>query len=66
MLSFPVAGISLEGIDDVQDFPWNGDGSSMLWERYNHLYDLMHMGNMAFQENLLDQVYLKKQTSKHY
>ncbi|KAL8547150.1 hypothetical protein ACS0TY_006751 [Phlomoides rotata] len=44
----------------------NGDGSSMLWERYNHLYDLMHMGNTAFQENLLDQVYLKKQTSKHY
>ncbi|KAL8522959.1 hypothetical protein ACS0TY_013060 [Phlomoides rotata] len=35
----------------------NGDGSSMLWERYNHLYDLMHMGNTAFRENLLDQEY---------
>ncbi|KAL8465142.1 hypothetical protein ACS0TY_034585 [Phlomoides rotata] len=55
MSSFSVAGISLEGIDDVQDFPWNGEGSSMSWERYSHLYDLMHMGNTAFQENRLDQ-----------
>lgn len=34
----------------------NGEGSSMSWERYSHLYDLMHMGNTAFHENRLDQV----------
>lgn len=34
----------------------NGEGSSMSWERYSHLYDLMHRGNSAFRENRLDQV----------
>ncbi|XP_011072801.1 LON peptidase N-terminal domain and RING finger protein 1 isoform X1 [Sesamum indicum] len=47
---------SLAGIDDVQDFPWqSGEGSSMSWERYKHLCDLMQLGNKAFRENRLDQ-----------
>lgn len=48
---------TLEGIDDVEDFPWEneGEGSSMSWERYSHLYDIMQMGNQAFRENRLDQ-----------
>ncbi|KAK6123176.1 hypothetical protein DH2020_043078 [Rehmannia glutinosa] len=56
MSSSSAAGFSLEGVDDVQDFPWgNGEGSSMSWERYSHLYDLMQTGNKAFRENRLDQ-----------
>ncbi|KAI3454705.1 hypothetical protein Pfo_011368 [Paulownia fortunei] len=56
MASFSAAGFSLEGIDDVQDFPWEYvEGSSMTWERYSHLCDVMHMGNTAFRENRLDQ-----------
>ncbi|KAH6797311.1 zinc finger RING family protein [Perilla frutescens var. hirtella] len=55
MSTSPASGFSLEGIDDVQDLPWNGEGSSMSLERYSHLYDLMHRGNTAFRENRLDQ-----------
>ncbi|KAL1541645.1 LON peptidase N-terminal domain and RING finger protein 1-like isoform X2 [Salvia divinorum] len=55
METSPAAGFSLEGIDDVQDFPWNGEGSSISWERCSHLHDLMHRGNTAFREDRLDQ-----------
>ncbi|KAG6404003.1 hypothetical protein SASPL_136237 [Salvia splendens] len=55
METSPAAGFSLEGIDDVQDLPWNEEGSSISWERYSHLYDLMHRGNTAFREDRLDQ-----------
>ncbi|KAI3463933.1 hypothetical protein Pfo_020596 [Paulownia fortunei] len=57
MSSSSSAGFSLEGIDDVQNFPWEneGEGSSMSWERYSHLYDLMHAGNKAFRDSKLDQ-----------
>ncbi|XP_031104931.1 LON peptidase N-terminal domain and RING finger protein 1 [Ipomoea triloba] len=49
-------GPSLEGIDDVEDFPWANEGeSSMSWDRFSHLYDLMQMGNTAFRENRLDE-----------
>ncbi|KAL3513139.1 hypothetical protein ACH5RR_025856 [Cinchona calisaya] len=48
--------LSLEGLDDVEDFPWENEGeSSMSWERYSHLYDLVQMGNKAFRENRLDE-----------
>ncbi|XP_073048532.1 uncharacterized protein [Primulina eburnea] len=59
--SSSASGFSLEGIDDVRDFPWmfvqvnEGEGPSMSWERYSHLNDLMHAGNKAFRENRLDQ-----------
>ncbi|KAG8388709.1 hypothetical protein BUALT_Bualt02G0153600 [Buddleja alternifolia] len=56
-----VAQFSLEGIDDVQDFPGASEGgqgsSSMSWERYTHLCDLMHMGNNAFRDNRFDQAF---------
>ncbi|KAG6412292.1 hypothetical protein SASPL_124967 [Salvia splendens] len=55
MESSPATGFSLEGIDDVYDFPWNEEGSSMSLERYGHLYDLMQRGNTAFREDRLDQ-----------
>ncbi|KAL3813017.1 hypothetical protein ACJIZ3_014285 [Penstemon smallii] len=44
---------SLEGIDDVEEYPWvdEGEGSSM----YTHLYHLMHTGNKAFRDNRFDQ-----------
>ncbi|KAK4395956.1 LON peptidase N-terminal domain and RING finger protein 1 [Sesamum angolense] len=57
MASSVAAEFSLAGIDDVQDFPWqSGEGSSMSWERYKHLCDLMQLGNKAFRENRLDQL----------
>ncbi|KAL2243079.1 UNVERIFIED_CONTAM: hypothetical protein Sindi_0425900, partial [Sesamum indicum] len=34
----------------------SGEGSSMSWERYKHLCDLMQLGNKAFRENRLDQL----------
>nr|GMC71998.1 LON peptidase N-terminal domain and RING finger protein 1-like [Ipomoea batatas]GMC74210.1 LON peptidase N-terminal domain and RING finger protein 1-like [Ipomoea batatas] len=50
------SGPRLEGIDDVEDFPWANEGeSSMSWDRFSHLYDLMQMGNTAFRENRLDE-----------
>ncbi|XP_047966091.1 LON peptidase N-terminal domain and RING finger protein 1 isoform X3 [Salvia hispanica] len=56
MESSPATRFSLEGIDDVYDFPWqNEEGSSMSLERYAHLYDLMQRGNTAFREDRLDQ-----------
>lgn len=33
-----------------------GEGSSMSCERYNHLCDLMRMGNKAFRDSKLDKV----------
>ncbi|KAG6382579.1 hypothetical protein SASPL_157747 [Salvia splendens] len=56
MESSPATGFSLEGIDDVHDFPWNEEGSPMSLERYGHLYDLMQRGNTEFREGRLDQV----------
>ncbi|GFP87457.1 lon peptidase n-terminal domain and ring finger protein 1 [Phtheirospermum japonicum] len=56
MLRFSATVVSLEGIDDVQDFPWETDEeSSISSEMHIHLYDLMQMGNKAFRENRLDQ-----------
>ncbi|KAG6386077.1 hypothetical protein SASPL_154963 [Salvia splendens] len=55
MESSPATGFSLEGIDDVHDFPWNEEGSPMSLERYGHLYDLMQRGNTEFREGRLDQ-----------
>ncbi|EPS62991.1 hypothetical protein M569_11797, partial [Genlisea aurea] len=52
------AGLSLEGVDDVQDFPrvFVGEESSVLRDRlYDHLYDLVQKGNKAFREGKLDQ-----------
>ncbi|VFQ62708.1 unnamed protein product [Cuscuta campestris] len=47
---------SLEGIDDVEDFPWANEGEqSISWDRFRLLYDLMRMGKSAFRENRLDE-----------
>ncbi|KAG9129527.1 hypothetical protein Leryth_013105 [Lithospermum erythrorhizon] len=49
--------LCLEVLEHVQDFPWveSEAESSMSWDRYNHLYDLMQIGNNAFRENRLDE-----------
>ncbi|CAK9154110.1 unnamed protein product [Ilex paraguariensis] len=51
------SGLSLEGLDDVEEFPWvnDGEGSSMSWERFSDVYDLMQMGNKAFRANRFDE-----------
>ncbi|CAH9092675.1 unnamed protein product [Cuscuta europaea] len=49
-------GPSLEGIDDVEDFPWANEGEpSISRDRFNHLYGLMQLGNIAFRENRLEE-----------
>ncbi|GER41972.1 zinc finger (C3HC4-type RING finger) family protein [Striga asiatica] len=55
MSSFSDADFSVEGIDDVQDYPWESVEGSMSWEKYTHLSSLVHTGNKAFRENRLDQ-----------
>lgn len=57
MSTSSAAGFNLEGIQDVQDYPWeNGEEfSSMSSERYRSFYHLMQMGNKAFRDNRLDQ-----------
>ncbi|KAL8529536.1 hypothetical protein ACS0TY_006821 [Phlomoides rotata] len=56
MSTSPAAGFCLQGIDDVEDFSSGNEveGSSMSCERYNHLCDLMRMGNKAFRDSKLD------------
>lgn len=51
------SGMSLEGIDDVEDFVWGnqGESASMSLGRFSHLYDLMDMGNKAFRENRFEE-----------
>ncbi|KAI3685075.1 hypothetical protein L6452_34308 [Arctium lappa] len=51
------SGLSLEGIDDVDDFVWGNQGgsSSMSLGRFSHLYDHMDMGNKAFRENRFEE-----------
>nr|GMD81869.1 probable receptor-like protein kinase At5g61350 [Ipomoea batatas] len=54
-LSLPEFG--LEGVDDVEDIPSASEGdSSMSFERFSHLQDLVRMGNNAFRDNRLDEV----------
>ncbi|XP_031132374.1 LON peptidase N-terminal domain and RING finger protein 1-like isoform X1 [Ipomoea triloba] len=53
-LSLPEFG--LEGVDDVEDIPSASEGdSSMSFERFSHLQDLVRMGNNAFRDNRLDE-----------
>lgn len=51
------SGFNLEGIDDVQDFPWanSGETPSISWDRYSHLCETMEMGNKAYRENRWDE-----------
>ncbi|KVH98501.1 Peptidase S16, lon N-terminal [Cynara cardunculus var. scolymus] len=51
------SGLSLEGIDDVEDFVWGNQGgsSSMSLGRFSHIYDHMDMGNKAFRENRFEE-----------
>ncbi|KAM7480055.1 hypothetical protein LguiA_028268 [Lonicera macranthoides] len=56
MSSDASAGLILEGFDDVQDFVWENEGeSSMSWERFSHLYDLMRRGNKAYRDNRFEE-----------
>ncbi|XP_073282367.1 uncharacterized protein [Primulina huaijiensis] len=57
MSTSSAAGFTLEGIQDVQDHPWENEEefSSMSSERYRSFYHLMQMGNKAFRDNRLDQ-----------
>ncbi|XP_027167352.1 LON peptidase N-terminal domain and RING finger protein 3 isoform X2 [Coffea eugenioides] len=49
-------GLSLEGLDDVEDYPWDNEGERLMSSgRHSHLYDLVQMGNKAFRENRLDE-----------
>ncbi|XP_071701754.1 uncharacterized protein [Rutidosis leptorrhynchoides] len=45
------AEFKLEGIEDVQDFVLVNKGDSLDTGPYNHLIDLMKMGNKAFRDN---------------
>ncbi|XP_075514383.1 uncharacterized protein LOC142549353 isoform X3 [Primulina tabacum] len=56
MSTSSAAGFTLEGIQDVQDHPWENEEefSSMSAERYRSFYHLMQMGNKAFRDNRLD------------
>lgn len=49
------SGLSLEGVNDVEDFLWENEEESMSWERFSHLYDLMQMGNKAFRANRFEE-----------
>ncbi|PHU24052.1 hypothetical protein BC332_09159 [Capsicum chinense] len=52
------SGFNLEGIDDVQDYPWANPGEeepSISRDRYNHLYQIVQMGNKAYRENRWDE-----------
>lgn len=57
MSTSSAAGFALEGIQNVQDHPWENEEefSSMSSERYRSFYNLMQMGNKAFRDNRLDQ-----------
>ncbi|KAE8673510.1 LON peptidase N-terminal domain and RING finger protein 3-like isoform X2 [Hibiscus syriacus] len=44
------SGISLEGIDDVEDYVWANEGVG-LWDQYRHVYDNVENGNQAFRQN---------------
>lgn len=57
MSTSSAAGFALEGIQNVQDHPWENEEefSSMSSERYRSFYNLMQMGNNAFRDNRLDQ-----------
>ncbi|CAN4088424.1 unnamed protein product [Withania somnifera] len=48
---------NLEGIDDVQDYPWANPGEvpSLSWDRYNHLCKIVQMGNKAYRDNRWDE-----------
>nr|GMD37586.1 LON peptidase N-terminal domain and RING finger protein 1-like [Ipomoea batatas] len=65
-LSLPEFG--LEGVDDVEDIPSASEGdSSMSFERFSHLQDLVRMGNNAFRDNRLDEAinfYIKASNAK--
>ncbi|CAI9266806.1 unnamed protein product [Lactuca saligna] len=51
------SGLSLEGINDVEDFVWGNqeESASMSLGRFSHVYDLMDMGNKAFRENRFEE-----------
>lgn len=51
------SGLSLEGINDVEDFIWGNqeESASMSLGRFSHVYDLMDMGNKAFRENRFEE-----------
>lgn len=49
------SGLSLQGVNDVEDFLWENEEESMSWERFSHLYDLMQMGNTAFRANRFEE-----------
>ncbi|CAH1442969.1 unnamed protein product [Lactuca virosa] len=51
------SGLSLEGINDVEDFVWGnqGESASVSLGRFSHLYDLMDMGNKAFREKRFEE-----------
>uniref|UniRef100_A0A5B7AES2 LON peptidase N-terminal domain and RING finger protein 1 n=1 Tax=Davidia involucrata TaxID=16924 RepID=A0A5B7AES2_DAVIN len=49
-------GLSLEGLEDVEEFVWANEGeSSMSWERFSRVFDLMQAGNKAFRENRFEE-----------
>ncbi|KAL6995160.1 hypothetical protein U1Q18_005295 [Sarracenia purpurea var. burkii] len=50
------SGLSLEGLDDVEEFVRaNGGDPSMSYERFSHVSNIMQMGNQAFRDNLFEE-----------
>ncbi|XP_059645524.1 uncharacterized protein LOC132287064 [Cornus florida] len=50
------SGLSLEGLDDVEEFVWANEGElSISWERFTQVFDLMQAGNKAFRDNRFEE-----------
>ncbi|XP_050222779.2 uncharacterized protein LOC126672874 [Mercurialis annua] len=48
--------VPLEGLQDVEDYVWaNEGGSSLSWDRFSHVFDLVQNGNKAFRENRFEE-----------
>ncbi|KAJ4839508.1 hypothetical protein Tsubulata_030126 [Turnera subulata] len=50
------SGVTLEGLDDVEDYIWANEGEgSMPWDRFNHVFELVQNGNRAFRDNRFEE-----------
>lgn len=50
------SGLSLEGVDDVEDYVWVNEGEGSLpWERFREVFDLVEKGNRAFREDRFEE-----------
>ncbi|OWM65264.1 LON peptidase N-terminal domain and RING finger protein 1 isoform X2 [Punica granatum] len=47
--------LSLEGVEDVEEYIWANEGEGSLpWDRFSYVFDLVERGNRAFRENRLE------------